>query len=182
MYPRGKLLSTSTANIRRSISADGLIALYTDFRRSAIISPKATSCFGSHISSIPDMSLPPSASFLLLYNSALQDYTTQTGTNLIDHPFAKQLEKCESVDTISSLLQENVRRFCEFRREDGKITKSLKCAVHVLYTLSTSTVLGEGVGLVRTKAAISISYPQCIFHSHSHPQRPCLLHLQSYSR
>jgi len=104
------------------------------------------------------MSLSPSASFLLLYNSALRDYTTQTGTNLVDHTFAKQLEKCESVDSISSLLQENVRRFREFRREDGKIAKSLKCAVHVLHTLSTSTVLGEGIGLVRPKPAITILY------------------------
>jgi len=105
------------------------------------------------------MSLSPSASFLLLYNSALQDYTTQTGTNLVDHPFAKQLEKCESVDSISSLLQENVQRFRKFRGEDGKIIKSLKCAVHVLHTLSTSTALGESIGLVRPKAVILILYP-----------------------
>ena len=104
------------------------------------------------------MSLSPSASLLLLYNSALQDYTTQTGTNLVDHPFAKQLEKCESVDSITSLLQQHLRKFLEFRREDGRITKSLKCAVHVLYTLSTSTVLGEGIGLVRPKPVIPILY------------------------
>jgi len=105
------------------------------------------------------MNVSASTPFLLLYNSALQDYTTQTGANLIDHPFAKQLEKCESVDAISSLLLENVRRFHEFRTEDGKIIKSLKRAVHVLHTLSTSTVLGEGIGLVRPKAVIPISCP-----------------------
>ena len=104
------------------------------------------------------MSLSPSASFLLLYNSALQDYTTQTGTNLVDHPFAKQLKECESVDSISSLLQESVRKFLEFRGEDGKISKSVKCAVHVLHTLSTSTVLGESVGLVRPKPDILNPY------------------------
>src|SRR5260221_1286526 len=109
----------------------------------------------SYTSNIPDMSLSPSASFLLLYNSALQDYITQTGTNLVDHPFVKQLEKCESVDSISSLLQENVRKFLEFRGEDGRIVKSLNCAVHVLHTLSTSTVLGEGtIGLVCPKPVI----------------------------
>ena len=105
------------------------------------------------------MSLSPSASFLLLYNSALQDYKTQTGIDLVDHPFAKQLGKCESVESISSLLQENVRRFREFRTEDGKVIKSLKCAVHVLHTLSTSTVLGEGIGLVRRKEVIPTSCP-----------------------
>src|SRR5947208_9323776 len=100
------------------------------------------------------MNLPPSASFLLLYNSALQDYTTQTGTNLVDHPFAKQLEKCESVESISSLLHESMRRFHESRKEDGKIMKSVKCAVYVLHTLSTSTVLSEGISLVRLRAVI----------------------------
>jgi len=105
------------------------------------------------------MGLSPSASFFLLYNSALQDYTTQTGTNLVDHPFSKQLEECESVGSISSLFQENVRIFHEFRRGDGRIIKSLKCAVHVLHTLSTSTVLGEGIGLVCLDAVTPISYP-----------------------
>ena len=103
------------------------------------------------------MSLSPSSSFLALYNSALQDYTTQTGTNLVDHPLAKQLEKCESVDSISSLLQAHVRRIREFRRDDEKIIKSLKCAVtavHVLHTLSTSTVFGEGICLVCPKLVI----------------------------
>ena len=103
------------------------------------------------------MSLSPSSSFLALYNSALQDYTNQTGTNLVDHPFAKQLKKCESVDSISSLLQGHVRRIREFRRDDEKIIKSLKCAVtavHVLHTLSTNTVFGEGICLVRPKPVI----------------------------
>ena len=116
------------------------------------------------------MNLSSSASFLLLYNSALQDYTTQTGTNLVDHPFAKRLETCESLDSITSILQESVRRVREYRMDDGKIIKSLKCAVHVLYTLSTSTVLGEGIGLVRPKPLIfpiyisdvySIAIPTC---------------------
>jgi len=48
-------------------------------------------------------------------------------------------------------LQEHARAFHEFRVEDGKIMKSLKCAVNVLYTLSTSTVLGQGIGLVCPK-------------------------------
>ena len=101
----------------------------------------------------------PSASFVLLYNSALEDYTNKTGTNLVDHQFVKQLEKCESVDSISSLLGEQLKRFREFRSADGKILKSLRCTVHVLHTLSTSTVLGEGIGLVRPKAVFLILYP-----------------------
>jgi len=105
------------------------------------------------------MSHPSSSSFRSLFDVALQDYENQTGTKLVDHPFAKQLEKCDSVDSISSALQEHARRFCEFRGEDGKIMKSLKCAVQVLYNLSTSTVLGEGIGIVCPKSLISTLYP-----------------------
>ena len=103
----------------------------------------------SESSSVLDMSHPfPSSSFQLLFNVALQDYTNRTGLKLLDHPFAKQLEKRGSVDSIYSLLQELVHGFRGFR-EDGKITKPLKCAVQVLHGLSTSTALGEGIGLVR---------------------------------
>lgn len=91
------------------------------------------------------------------FNAALHDYATQTGTNLVDHPFAKQLETCNSVGSISCLLQDHARNFREFR-EDGKIMKSLNRAVHILYTLSTSASLGEGIGLVRPKSLIFTSY------------------------
>ena len=91
-----------------------------------------------------------------LFNAALQDYANQTGIKLDEHPLAQQLENCDSVDSITSVLQEHARKFHEFRGEDGKIMKSLKCAVHVLYTLSTSTTLGEGIGLVYRKSPIAI--------------------------
>ena len=56
-----------------------------------------------------------------------------------------------------TLLQHHAWKFLDFRGEDGKIMKSLKCAVHVLYTLSTSTALGEGIGLVCRKSPIAHS-------------------------
>jgi hypothetical protein len=115
---------------------------------SVIISLDTNSSSIFRICLISHMSHPSSSSFRSLFDVALRDYENQTGTKLVDHPFAKQLEKCDSVDSISSALQEHARRFCEFRGEDGKIMKSLKCAVQVLYTLSTSTVLGEGIGIV----------------------------------
>jgi hypothetical protein len=96
----------------------------------------------------------PSSSFQSLFNSALQDYADQTGIKLNDHSLTKQLENCDSIDAISSILQEHARRFYEFRGEDGKIMKSLESVINVLYTLSTSTVLGEGIGIVCPKLLI----------------------------
>jgi hypothetical protein len=83
-----------------------------------------------------------------LFDAALEDYRKQTGMKLMDHLLARQLENCHSVDAIMSVLQQQARAFTEFRGEDGKVKKSLKRAVHVLHVLSTSTTLGEAVGLV----------------------------------
>jgi hypothetical protein len=107
---------------------------------------------------IPDMS-HASSSFQSLFDAALQDYTNQTGTRLDEHPFATQFETCSSVESISSVLQEHARAFREFRGEDENIMKSLKSTVHILYTLSISVVLGEGIGLVRQKSLIAILCP-----------------------
>ncbi|KAH9981651.1 hypothetical protein BJV74DRAFT_797820 [Russula compacta] len=102
----------------------------------------------SHIISIHDMSaLSPPSSFTLLFEYALQDYENQTGTKLVDHPLAKQLESCHSLDSITAILHEQARSFREFRGDDGRIMKSVKCTVNVLYTLSTSTVLGGSISL-----------------------------------
>ena len=110
----------------------------------------------SHVCYIHDMNhSSSSSSFQALFNAALEDYTNKTGTKLLDHPLAKQFDKCDSVESISTLLQVQAREFREFRGEDGKIMTPLKRVVHVLHTFSTSPVFGEGVGLVCSKSLIS---------------------------
>ena len=89
-----------------------------------------------------------SSSFQGLFNAALQDYENQTKTKLVQHPLAKKLEACDSVDSITAILQEQAQIFGGFRGDDGKIMKSLRSSVDVLYTLSNSTILGEAIGLV----------------------------------
>ncbi|KAF8466108.1 hypothetical protein DFH94DRAFT_686226 [Russula ochroleuca] len=103
--------------------------------------------FLNYISSISDMSqTSSSSSFQDLFNVALQDYENKTGIKLVDDPFAKKFEKCDSVDSITAVLQEQAQIFRKFRGDDGKLMKSLKASVDVLYTLS-NTVLGGGIGL-----------------------------------
>ena len=90
----------------------------------------------------------------VLFDAALQSYEKQTGMRLIDHPLARQLENCHSVDSIMDILQQQARALTDFRRDDGKAVNSLKRAVYVLHALSSSTTLGEGVGLVRRMASL----------------------------
>ena len=55
----------------------------------------------------------------MLFDIALQDYEKQTGTKLVDYPLAKQLEACDSVESVTTFLQERARAFHEFRGEVG---------------------------------------------------------------
>lgn len=91
-----------------------------------------------------------------IFDTALQDYESQTGIKLIDHPLARLLENCHSVESITAIIQEQTRAFSEFRRDGGKVTKSLKYAVHVLHALSTSTTLDKVIGLVRLMVLMGI--------------------------
>jgi hypothetical protein len=96
----------------------------------------------------------------VLFDTALQSNEDQTGMKLIDHPLAKQLEDCHSVDSIMDILQHQGRAFTEFRGDSSsKLMKPLKRAIHVLYALSSSTTLGEGVGLVCRMAILGIPCP-----------------------
>ena len=90
-----------------------------------------------------------SQSFTLqtLFNAALQDYKDKTGNNLSDHPFAGQLKECNSVESISTILEERARVFREFR-DHGKLINSLKRLADILCSPFITTVLGEAIGLV----------------------------------
>ena len=98
--------------------------------------------------------------FRVLFESALDDYRKQTGTVLVDHPLYGRLIKCDTVESITAVLQEQAQAFLKFRgKDDGKVMKPLKCAVHVLHSLSNSTLLGEAIGLVCPKAALNVPGP-----------------------
>src|SRR5260221_770188 len=101
------------------------------------------------------MGLPSGSSshFQTLLETALRDYEKQTGTKLAEHPLAHQLETCDSVESVTAVLQRQAPSSNKFRGDDSRAMKSLKRGVHVLYMLSATTLLGEGVGVVRRTEA-----------------------------
>jgi hypothetical protein len=92
------------------------------------------------------MSDPSGSTLEALFDAALEDYEKQTKKKLIDHPLASRLESCNSVESITAVLQEQAQAFTEFRRDDDKVMKPLKRIVHVLHALSTAS---EAISLVR---------------------------------
>ena len=84
-----------------------------------------------------------------LFETAFNEFEKRAGTDLLQHQIINKLVNCQSADSVTEVLQEQAQAFCNFRGDDGKLMKWLKRIVNVLYTLSTSGVLGEAVGLVR---------------------------------
>ena len=84
----------------------------------------------------------------VFFESALQDYEEQTGIPLSKHPLAEQLQNCQSVESITTLLQEQARAFNDFQGGD-KIMKSLKSVVSALSRVSAVAAVGHNVGVVR---------------------------------
>jgi hypothetical protein len=118
-----------------------------------------------------------------LFNAALQDYKDKTGNSLADHPFARRLQECNSVESISTILEEQARVFREFR-DHGKLINLLKRLSDILGSPFISTVLGEGIGLVVRPKSICWCTPLLIrplFISPCRRRKQYLLALPSYS-
>ena len=81
------------------------------------------------------------------------NYEKQTGIALAKHPLAKQLQNCDSVESVTTVFHEQTQAFSEFWGKD-KVLKPLKTVLSVLYKLSAAA---NFVGLVRLQALTGCS-------------------------
>jgi hypothetical protein len=102
------------------------------------------------------MSTTSNTNFQAIFNTALANYTKQTGDDLVNHPLVTKLQNCDDPDSILSVLQEQAVAFDEFRKGDPKLMKWLKPMVHGLQALSSSAILSEGTGLVSPRKSVSL--------------------------
>ena len=155
-YPCGKIprrLSEDPYRSQTAPSVTQLTTTTTTTTTSRFVSSAAGNSFFFSQGRLA-LEMEQTSSFRHLFNAALQDYQNQTGNSLIDHSFTKQLESCNSVDSITAILEEQAQIFRNFRGDDGKLVKSIKYSVNILYTLSTNTA---SIGLVRQKLFIKFS-------------------------
>ena len=90
-----------------------------------------------------------------LFELALKDYETMTAVSLAEHPLAQKLDDCHSIQSITTLLQDQARPLGEFRGRD-RIMKSIRSTVSFLYKLSGTTALGDSIGVVRHKTLVMV--------------------------
>ena len=77
---------------------------------------------------------------------ALYDYANLTGVDLSNNPFAENLQRCNTPDSILELLRERDKAFKEYRDGNRTLINTLSPAVRVLHAFSG--FLGEAISLV----------------------------------
>jgi fungal STAND N-terminal Goodbye domain len=108
-----------------------------------------------------------------IINTALDEYTKQTGINLTQHPSSHKIHQSDSPDDILALFQQREKEFKEYRDGNRKLINCLKPVVQVLHAFSG--VLGGAVGIVSLiSPALLIIHD---FSSHIHQQEQSLLEL-----
>ena len=102
--------------------------------------------FMSHTHPTASSSSNQSSNFQLILINALDTYKKRTKKDLLSHPLVTELQSCNTPSAILAVLQQQLQRLDQSRRNDERWTRWLDPTVNVLFTLSGT--LGEGVGLV----------------------------------
>ena len=84
--------------------------------------------------------------FQSIFDTALYNYTKQTGINLATYPYARDLQHCQSADDLFNVLQDKAKQFQAYRDGNRKLVNCLKPVVQILHTVSG--ILGDAAALV----------------------------------
>ena len=87
-----------------------------------------------------------SYNFRSVFVAAMTAYENKTKTNLRIHPFATQLQSCNSSSDILAVLHDKANDFDKSRTHNERLSSWLNPTINVLYAFSTT--LGQVVGLV----------------------------------
>ena len=82
-----------------------------------------------------------SSHFQVLFDAAFRDFEIQTGKTLANHPLAEELQNCNSVESLTTVLCEQIEASSEIKGKD-KVLKHVKNVLSVLHKLSSDSNLG----------------------------------------
>lgn len=94
------------------------------------------------MSSSPQTSTPP-LNFKPILDAALSDYKSKTGKELLDHPLATELQRCDTVDSVLAILQDQAGAFQQFKDGDEGLMKWIGPLIQVLFAFSVTPGVGD---------------------------------------
>ncbi|KAI9432819.1 hypothetical protein H4582DRAFT_2061407 [Lactarius indigo] len=93
--------------------------------------------------------------FQPIFEKALEEYKKKTGNDLTARPLAAEINGCDSLESILTVLERNTGELNQSRSSDARVIKWLKPTVNILSALSAT--LGEGAGSVFSPTKIIFS-------------------------
>ncbi|KAH8979516.1 hypothetical protein EDB83DRAFT_2327091 [Lactarius deliciosus] len=103
-------------------------------------------------SSTPGQTTSTPSDFKSILDAALTEYKKKTGKELLDHPLATEVQRCDSVDAIKAIFQGQAKAFQRFKDGDQRLMKWISPVVDILYTFSGT--LGGVAGMAFPPAAV----------------------------
>ena len=92
---------------------------------------------------------PSSSNFKSILDAALSNYKEITGNELLDHPLAAEVQKCDSVDAMLTILQGQARAFKQSSTVEQGLLKRIIPVVKIVSAFSDT--LGTVAGTVRSQ-------------------------------
>jgi hypothetical protein len=77
-----------------------------------------------------------SSNFNSILDAALSEYKKTTGGDLFEHPLAAEVKRCDSIASISALLQDQARDCQRYRDGDQRLMRWINPVVDVLSRFS----------------------------------------------
>jgi hypothetical protein len=111
---------------------------------------------------------PSIDNFTAIFASAESEYQRVTGNRLETHPFADQLQTCDSPEDVSKIFRTQVHALRNFRQGDERLMKWLDPTVNILFIFSST--VAEGIGLVSRVIHSHMITLQRLFLSRSRPR------------
>ena len=108
-----------------------------------------------------------STRFRALFDSALRAYEEKTGITLAEHSLAMRLQSSPSIESITTLIQDQIRASSGSRGID-RITNSLENTISIVSTLSATTAFDWAIDMVCRKFPMACSTSLIGFSRHSH--------------
>ncbi|KAI9460274.1 hypothetical protein F5148DRAFT_268232 [Russula earlei] len=88
---------------------------------------------------------PLANQFTAIFNAASNEYQRLTGQSLDSHPFAAQLEACESPEAVSNILRAQTQAFNKDKEGDKKLMTWLDPTIRIMFAFSYSIANLVGV-------------------------------------
>ena len=116
-----------------------------------------------------------SSRFKEIFESALNEYTRQTGVDLTECEFVEKLEGCSSPDDILQLFKVKARKFKEYRKGNRRLINWMSTITRVVHLLAGS--LGEGLTSVgpHINDSCALLFDRFTHSTHLHQEKQSLL-------